>query len=307
MVAVQDHERAGRRHEPLARACRRGRADLQHDLGTVPGEPGVIAEQQLSRRQRAARVRRVEAEAAQRLGENRPAEERAERQERQRLRRPQRADRDDAAATRVARDEGVERGADRVRVVFDLGYGGRVTARPGRPAVGNGRLLEAAVDVHRAGRRARRVGQRAHARVEPRRGVAVVAGHRRLQVGARVPPVQLGLVDRLVRTRAAQPGRPVGGQRHEPSPRLRRLDHGGQVSGRRGAAGTRDRDRRVRHRGDAEREERGAPLVEMDVHRDALVARERQCKRRGARSGRQARVVDPAAGERVDQGRGAGE
>ena len=220
VVAIQDHERAGRRHEPLARAGRRRRADLQHDLGTVPGEPGVVAEQQLSRRQRAARVRGVEAEAAQRLGQDRPAEERAERQERQRLRRPQRADRDDAAATRVARDEAVERGADRVRVVFDLGYGGRVAARPGRLAVGNGRLLEAAVDVHRAGRWARRVGQRPH---DPCRTMTRRRRRRRAPAA---------------RGRSARTSRTARLDRSSGSPLCRAAGGAGRRSARRAAAST---------------------------------------------------------------------
>ena len=95
------------------------------------------------------------------------------------------------------------------------GAGASAGVRMAGSALGHERLLERRVHVDRAGRGPERRLDRAPARIAPGRDVVRRSRDRRLHVGARVPAEQVVLVDRLVRARAAQVRRPVGGDEQE--------------------------------------------------------------------------------------------
>ena len=120
---------------------------------------------------------------------------------------------------------------------------GRPPSRPGTisivgdaVAVGDQRLAEGEVQVHRAGaavergpeRAARELAQPAHA---GRAGRVVVD----LEVPLGGAAVELDLVDRLPGAEVAQLGRAVGGQHEQRDARLVGLDHRRRVVGRGGA------------------------------------------------------------------------
>ena len=123
--------------------------------------------------------------------------------------------------------------------------------RPGEPVPGT------------PGGRPRPAGQRPPVAVHPRPRL----GHPGLAEPAHRVPVQLDLVDGLVRAGAAQFRRPVRGEHQQRHPCLAGLDHGPVEVRRRGPRGAHQRDRTAARLGQAEREKRGGPLV--DPHMQA--------------------------------------
>ena len=249
----------------------------------------------------------VETQSGQRFRQDGPSKERPERQQRQARGRVPGAERDHTPAARVAR-----RGTRRARFAPRRRHG-RAPApsgatrrvQPDAPrASGTSGSSKGALTCTGPGGRAGRRVVRPRARVEPRLGILERARHRWLEVGARVPPVQLGLIDRLVRTRAAQPRRPVGRQHEQRHPCLRRLDDRGEVLRGRGAARARERDRRRRSPWQARARRR--PRHARPDGRAHGSARRAPAPARAGSSGspaRRTRARTPRAGERVDQRR----
>ena len=148
-----------------------------------------------------------------------------------------------------------------------LGPAARRTALArGVRQAGHQRLTQRQVQVHRpgepvAGARGGRPGTAGQ-----RPPVGVHARPRLRHPGLAEPadrvPVQLDLVDGLVRAGAAQLRRPVGGEHEQRYPGLACLDHGRVEVRRRGPRGADQRDRPPARLGQAEREKRGRPLVD---------------------------------------------
>jgi hypothetical protein len=244
--------------------------------------------------------------AAQRIGEQRPAEPIAGGGDG--LQAGLGAPGDDDRPVRVARDDG-ERAA---------GCGGvlaRRRAQQPRPAAAatglrivaelrgrDERLAQREVQVHRTRtpferRPDRAAGERAHP--------ATALGRRVVRADLEEPlrraAVQVDLVDRLPGADLAQLGRPVGGQHEERDARLERLDDRGREVRRRRSGRARDRDRPAAVLRRAQREEARAALVDVREAAQPLLARQREHERRGTRAGRRAGLAHAAAGELVGE------
>ena len=109
-------------------------------------------------------------------------------------------------------------------------------------------------------------------------GRAQVADQQRIGVGfrqrhvhrpQRVIPVQLDLIDGLVRAAVAQFRRAIPGQDDQRHLQFVRLDDGRKEVGGRRAGNADQRDRLIGLEGDAEREKAGAALVQMRIDFDA--------------------------------------
>ena len=164
------------------------------------------------------------------------------------------------------------------------------------------RLAQREVQVHRAGtpvdrRVERAAGELAQPADAGRAGRVVVD----LEVPLGGAAVELDLVDRLPGADVAQLGRAIGGQDEQRHARLVRLDDGGRVVGGGGAGGAGEGGRDAGRLGEAEREERGAALVDVGGGAQAAVTGEREHERRRARAGRGDRVAHAAADELVDE------
>ena len=126
--------------------------------------------------------------------------------------------------------------------------------------------------------------------------------------GPHVLPEEAGLHDRLVRARAAQPRGTVRREQRRAAsvtamPR-RRPGRSSAAAVPLVVATSTGAPRRLR---DPEREEGARSLVQMDVHRDARVARERESERGRTRARRDTGVRTPPRDESVDEGRRARE
>ena len=141
------------------------------------------------------------------------------------------------------------------------------------PASGHERLAQAQVEVNRPRHGARRprggrpgaAGQGAPVGVHPRPGLR----HADLAEPAHRAPVQLQLVDRLVRAGATQLRGPVGGEHEQRHARLVGLDHRRVEMRGRGARRADHRDRPAAHLRQPQREERGRPLIDPHVQPQA--------------------------------------
>ena len=244
--------------------------------------------------------------AAQRIGEQRPAEALARGGDR--VEPGLRASRDDDRPVRVARD-------DRQRAAGGSGVlAGRRAQQPRTPAVATGlrvrpelgrrdeRLAQREVQVDRAGAALERRPHRA-AREHPH--PAHPLGRRVVRADLEEPlrrrAVELDLVDRLAGADLAQLRRPVGGEDDERHARLVRLDDRRNEVRRRRAGRARDRDRPARRLRGADREEAAAALVDVREAAQPAVADEREHDRRAARPRRRARLAHAAARELVDE------
>ncbi len=129
-------------------------------------------------------------------------------------------------------------------------------------------------------------------------------------VGGRQRPADAeepDLVGGLVRHRAAQPGRPVGGDRDQRDAGVRGLEHGRVQVGRGGARRRHHRGRRREVFGDAERQERRGALVDAGVQRQRARSRgvvQGEGQRCVARTGRQHDVAHADAEQRLDDALG---
>ncbi len=193
-----------------------------------------------------------------------------------------------------------------------LGPAARRTALARRVRqAGHQRLTQRQVQVHRpgdpvAGARGGRPGAAGQ-----RPPVGVHARPRLRHPGLAEPadrvPVQLDLVDGLVRAGAAQLRRPVGGEHEQRHPGLAGLDHGPVEVRRRGPRGADQRDRPPARLGQAEREERGRPLVDPHMQSQARspcllrAVPEGDGQRRAAGPRRQHGLRQPAPGQFVHQ------
>ncbi len=161
--------------------------------------------------------------------------------------------------------------------------GGGREVGPG--VLGDQRLVELDVEVHRAGEPGHH--DRTGGDVEGRREV----------------PEEADLVGGLVGAGAPHPGRSVGGDHDEPDPGVGGLHHGGQEVGGGRPGGAHHRGPGT-HLGEAEREEPGGALVDAGVQPEAtrgagcVVDRERQ--RRVARPRRQHHLAHPGGEQRGD-------
>jgi hypothetical protein len=251
-------------------------------------QPSGVSDQQLPGCERPAGSAGVEAPPAERFGEHGPAEQRPEREQRQGSRRRERSQRDHASTASVGLEEALERLAR--RVLFDTAVlrfrlvRGERRGRD-RHALRDERFVERAVHVNGPGRRADRGRDRSDPGVVPRAHIGRVRRHGRLEVGARVPPVEVGLVDRLVGAGPAEARRTVGGEHDDRRPRLGRLDDGREVLGGGRAARARERGRGAGRLRDAQREERRRALVQVHMDPDPILAVERERERGRPRSG----------------------
>ena len=137
--------------------------------------------------------------------------------------------------------------------------------------------------------------------------VRTLRGERRIREPPRVASVELDLVDRLVRPDPSELGRTIGRQEDHRDPRHPGFDHRGEEVGGGGPARAGDHDRAVRCLREAECEEGARALVQVDVHADPFVARERERDRRRTRSRRDTRIRQPAPLELSDERPGAPE
>ena len=160
--------------------------------------------------------------------------------------------------------------------------------------------------MHRPGRRAERLGDRAARERTPgrRRRRASSVGRPGIAEPTHRVAVEVRLVDRLARAGVAQLGRAIGGAHDQRNARVRRLhDRGMEVRGR----GT----RRAQHHRRAGRSRGRGPSARNAAERSssttctrsAAVAGERERERRRARSGRDDRVGHARARPLVDQRR----
>ena len=302
--------RLGTGDQRLCGPRRRRRADLEHDLGPVAPEPGVVAEQPLACGERATRRPRHR-DASPTAAPRAPASRGALASDSSASVRgaPQRTQRDHAAATCVCREEPVERGACRVAVGLASG-GVRADRRGRRPAPpvdgapsGTSGSSKRAVHVDRTGRvadarpRPRGSPVSRHAATSP-----AVAGTGGSRYARAYRAEELGLVDRLVGPGAAQ--RAAGGRRS-----ARRAACATAMPRRRRAGTRRRRCRWCTRPRPARRSPSRAPARRTRAERssrctwtvDVAVACQRERQRGRPRAGDTHACRTPPRHERVDQ------
>ena len=183
--------------------------------------------------------------------------------------------------------------------------GGEPVRDVARDAVGRERLGEGQVHVYRAGGAAEGGGDRARRQspqMNERRLLRL--GRRGLHEVAHMAAEYPGLVDRLVRVRAPQPVRPVGGQQQEGRLAVRCLHHGRKEVGDRGPRGGDHRNGPPGTLAQSEREERRRPLVQVGEDAQTRVRGRRHDQRSRAVAGRQHHLADAGSRQLVQQDAG---
>ena len=296
-VGIHDDQALRLRHERETGARGRRRADLDDQLGHVGGEERVARQEERSGGERTG-----DPKARRRLGDQGPAEGAR-----------QLHDRGGVLTERPGNDDPSLHFLHLLGELLDVRAPGSSlgTGRPGRERVVMADL--GLVPRRRQGIAERHVHVRGAGGVsagdlgslqsypEPVRRVGGVAGHASVDEPLHVSTEQIPLIDGLVRAHPVKLGRAVGREEHEWRARRRCLDHRGEQVRGGGPRGARHGHRPPRRLGQAEREERRGPLIEMNVDRHARVTRQRE--REGGRAGarRNARMLEPVRHEPVDE------
>jgi len=127
-------------------------------------------------------------------------------------------------------------------------------------------------------------------------------GDRQLAEPLHLPPVEMELVDGLVRPPVPELGRPVGGEDDERDPRLAGLGHGRPEVHGRGARGREEDDGPPGRPSQAETEVGRRPLVEMDEDPKPWVAAQGEGERRRPRTRTDDGLADARPDEGLDEG-----
>ena len=152
-----------------------------------------------------------------------------------------------------------------------------------------------------------RLGHRASSQAPPQSGrVRQLDGDARVEEPPGRAPVEVLLVDRLVRPHSLQLGRPVRREHDHRRPRVGRLDHGGVKLSRRRARRRQDDRGLARRLAEADSKERPASLVDMDENLDARMPLKRHRDRSRARARRDTRKLHALRGQLVDERGGEG-